>query len=100
MIKGGADMSHPTDKLQTIAEFLGEKRVDDLKDYVLAELKSDFSETIKEYYVVTPSEFKEAWDEMLIDVAKSITKKYKGEIKTIAEKAVEDKLAELKKEVD
>lgn len=90
----------PSEKLQTIAEFLGEKRVDDLKDYVLAELKSEFSATINEYYVVAPSEFEEAWNEMLTDVAKSITKKYKGEIKAIAEKAVEDKLAKLKMEVD
>ena len=93
-------MSNPTNKLQTIAEFLGEKRVDDLKDYVLAELKSDFSESIKEYYVVVPSEFENAWNEMLTDIAKSITKKYKGEIKAIAEKAVEDKLAKLKMEAD
>lgn len=93
-------MSKPIEKLQTIAEFLGEKRVDDLKDYVLAELKSEFYATIKDYYVVVPSEFETAWDEMLTDVAKSITKKYKGEIKAIAEKAVEDKLAKLKMEVD
>lgn len=93
-------MSKPVDKLQTIGEFLGEKRVDDLKDYVLAELKSDFYETIKEYYVVAPSEFSDAWNEMLADIAKSITKKYKGEIKAIVEKAVEDKLAKLKMEVD
>lgn len=93
-------MSNPTNKLQTIAEFLGEKRVDDLKDYVLAELKSDFSESIKEYYVITPDEFGDAWNEMLADVAKSITKKYKGEIKAIVEKAVEDKLVKLRMEVD
>lgn len=93
-------MSNPTNKLQTIAEFLGEERVDDLKDYVLAELKSDFSASIKEYYVVAPSEFKDAWNEMLTDVAKSITKKYKGEIKAIAEQAVEDKLAKLKMEIE
>lgn len=93
-------MSKPTDKLQTIAEFLGEKRVDDLKDYVLAELKSEFHATIKEYYVIAPSEFEDVWNEMLADIAKSITKKYKGEIKAIVEKAVEDKLAKLKMEVE
>lgn len=91
-------MSKPTDKLQTIAEFLGEKRVDDLKDYVLAELKSEFSESLKSEWVLMPSEFDNMWDEMLTDIAKSITKKYKGEIKAIAEKAVEDKLAKLKME--
>ena len=93
-------MSKPVDKLQTIAEFLGEKRVDDLKDYVLAELKSDFSESLKEEWVLMPPEFEKAWNEMLADVAKSVTKKYKGEIKAIAEKAVEDKLAKLKTEVE
>lgn len=93
-------MSKPVDKLQTIAEFLGEKRVDDLKDYVLAELKSDFSESLKEEWVLMPSEFEHAWNEMLADIAKSITKKYKGEIKAIVEKVVEDKLAKWKMEVD
>ena len=93
-------MSKPVDKLQTIGEFLGEKRVDDLKNYVLAELKSDFSESLKEEWVLMPSEFEKAWNEMLTDIAKSITKKYKGEIKAIVEKTVEDKLAKLKMEVD
>lgn len=93
-------MSKPVDKLQTIGEFLGEKRVDDLKDYVLAEVKSDFSESLKEQWLLMPSEFEDAWNEMLADIAKSITKKYKGEIKAIVEKAVEDKLAKLKMEVD
>ena len=93
-------MSNPIDKLQTIAEFLGKERIDDLKDYVLAELKSDFHESIHTNYVVAPSEFCDAWNEMLADVSKSITKKYKGEIKTIVEKEVEDKLAKLKMEVE
>ena len=93
-------MRNPTNKLQTIAEFLGEKRVDDLKDYVLAELKSDFSESLKSEWVIKPQEFDDAWNEMLTDIAKSITKKYKGEIKAIVELAVEEKLAKLKMEED
>lgn len=93
-------MSKPTDKLQTIAEFLGEKRVDDLKDYVLAEMKSDFSQSLEEEWVLMPSEIENAWNEMLTDIAKSITKKYKGEVKAIVEKMVEDKLAKLRIESD
>ena len=93
-------MRNPTNKLQTIAEFLGEKRVDDLKDYVLAELKSDFSESLKSEWVIKPQEFDDAWNEMLTDIAKSITKKYKGEIKAIVELAVEEKLAKLKMDED
>ena len=93
-------MSKPIDKLQTIGEFLGEKRVDDLKDYVLAEMKSDFSESLREEWVLMPSEFEHAWNEMFTDIAKSITKKYKGEIKALVEKVVEDKLAKWKMEAN
>ncbi|MBO7452186.1 MAG: hypothetical protein J6U54_17800 [Clostridiales bacterium] len=93
-------MSKPVDKLQTIGEFLGEKRVEDLKDYVLAEVKSDFYESLREQWLLMPSEFENAWNEMLTDIAKSVTKKYKGEIKAIVEQAVEEKLAKLKMEIN
>ena len=93
-------MSKPVDKLQTIGEFLGEKRVEDLKDYVLAEVKGDFYESLREQWLLMPSEFENAWNEMLTDIAKSVTKKYKGEIKAIVEQAVEEKLAKLKMEIN
>lgn len=66
--------------LETISEFLGEERIEKLKDYVLQSLMDNLQESIEQHYVVFPSDFDEMWESLFDDCKKEIKKKYKKDI--------------------
>lgn len=71
------------DKLNTIANFLGEERVDKLKDYVTQQLMENLNESIRDEWIVLPTDFEMFWDEVFDELKESLRKKYK-KVMTIA----------------
>lgn len=71
------------DKLNTIANFLGEERVDKLKDYVTQQLMENLNESIRDEWIVLPSDFEMFWDEVFDELKESLRKKYK-KVMTVA----------------
>lgn len=71
------------DKLNTIANFLGEERVDKLKDYVTQQLMENLNESIRDEWIVLPTDFEMFWDEVFDELKESFRKKYK-KVMTVA----------------
>lgn len=71
------------DKLNTIANFLGEERVDKLKDYVTQQLMENLNESIRDEWIVLPTDFEMFWDEVFDELKESLRKKYK-KVMTVA----------------
>lgn len=70
-------------KLNTIADFLGEERVDKLKDYVTQQLMENLNESIRDEWIVLPTDFEMFWDEVFDELKESLRKKYK-KVMTVA----------------
>ena len=85
-----SDYEEMKNSFSAINEFLGKERLDDLKDFVVEQLKDNLEESIKYRWVVLPTAFGEMWDEMVCDVEKKMIKKYKK----VLEEAVSVKVEE------
>lgn len=84
--------------MDSIKDFLGEKRIDALKDYVLESLKENLDESIHNNYVAAPDSFDELMEEMIDECGKEIKKKYKKHVSKAMGEKVEWFIENLKKE--
>ena len=84
------------DSIKDIADFLGKERIDDLKDFVLEQLKENLEDSIQHYWVVFPDNFNSMWEEILADVKKDLKKKYKTAITEVMSKKIDEWIAKEK----
>ena len=75
------------ESMNEIAKFLGEARIEDLKDYIVDEIKVDIAESIHDsyIYIISPDEFSKFGDEVFNEVKEELKKKYKKQLKSVLE---------------
>ena len=82
--------------INTIADFLGKERTDELKDYILEHLKENIYESINDHWMVLPTNFDEMIEEMFEASKNSIMKTYKKTLTEAMNKKVEEYIETLK----
>ncbi len=73
----------------SISDFLGDERIDRLKDYIVNSLENNLSESIRANWVVLPTEVTELWDDMLCDITEKLVKKYRKKLELALSEKVE-----------
>ena len=63
--------------VKSVIDFLGEKRIEKLKDYVVDSLCENLQDSIDEHWLVIPDIFDEVWDDLFEECKATIKKKYK-----------------------
>ena len=83
--------------IKTIKDFLGDERIECLKDYVVEKLQDNLEESIDDRYLVFPNDFTELWDELFESCKKEIIKRYKKTLTDVMSEKVEEYISKLKK---
>ena len=82
--------------INTVADFLGKERTDELKDYVLEHLKENLYQSINDHWMVFPTDFDEMFEELFEASKNSIMKTYKKTLTEEIGKKVEEYIETLK----
>lgn len=83
-------------KLNTIADFLGEERVGKLKDYVTQQLMENLNESIRDEWIILPTDFEKFWDEIFNELKESWRKKYKKAITVAMNEKLDEYMNKIK----
>ena len=83
--------------INTVADFLGKERIDELKDYIVEHLKENLYQSINDHWMIFPDHFDEMFEEMFESCKNSLMKTYKKTLTEAMSKKVEEYLETLKK---
>ena len=89
--------SEIAETINTVADFLGKERTDELKDYIVEQLKENLYQSINDHWIVFPTHFNEMFEEMFDSCKNSLMKTYKKTLTEAMSEKVEEYLETLKK---
>lgn len=84
--------------IMSIADFLGEERMEKLKDFIVEKLMKNIDGSINQRWFVLPDEFQNTMYELAEQCREQIIKKYRKKLTDAAEQRVNEMIDELKGE--
>lgn len=86
------------DDIMRVSDFLGEERMERLKDFIVEKLMANIDECISERWFVLPDEFQNTMNELAEQCREQIIRKYRKKLTDAAEQRVNEMIDELKGE--